>query len=252
MEWATKRRLLYGTVTVVFTLALSAFVVTQYIIPNPTCFDSKKNGFEVGIDCGGTCALKCSSEIIPLSVIWARTLPVGTSTYDVVGLIENKNINNAPRDVPYRFTVFNKNGDQLFARNGTTTIAVEDELPIIIQNVSLTDVPYKTVLTLLPTLHYVKEERTQTPPIKTVRTKQEDGDIPRVYLTVKNTEQLTFSNLPVRIILYDNNNNAIGVGETFISFLDKEEQEELVFTWKQPFTDPVSRIGVYYELPSSH
>ena len=250
MEWATRRRLLYGIVTVIFTLALSAFVVTRYILPDPTCFDNKKNGFEVDVDCGGTCSLKCSSEVVPLSVIWSRALPVGTSTYDIVGLIENKNINNTPRDVPYKFTIFNKNGDQIFARFGTTTIAVEDELPIIIQNISLNDMPYKTVLTLMPTKHYTAVERNPVPPIKTLRTRQEEGDIPRVYVTVKNTQQLTFTHLPVRIVLYDDDNNALGVGETFITFLDKEEQKDLVFTWKQPFSMPISRISVYYELPT--
>ena len=251
MQWATKRRLLYGTVTIIFTVAVSAFVVTRYILPNPSCFDTKKNGFEVEVDCGGTCTLKCSSEVIPLKVTWARALPVSTSTYDIVGLIENKNINNAPHDVVYQFTVYDKEGTSIYTHNGTTTISVEDELPIIIQSVHLSGVPYKTVLTLPPVKHYTAQEKSQTPPIKTLHIREEDGDIKRVYVTIKNTQQITFANLPVRIILYDDNNNALGVGETFVSFLDKEEQKDLVFTWKLAFPKIVSRIDVYYQLPKS-
>jgi hypothetical protein len=238
-------------VTIIFTLAVSAFVVTHYIVPDPTCFDTKKNGFEVGIDCGGECSLMCDSDVVPLTVLWARALPTGTSTYDIVGLIENKNINNAPLDVPYTFTVFNKEGNQLFMYNGTTSISVDDDMPLVLQNILLVDAPYNTVLTLHPTKHYVTPEKDGAPPIKTLRDRYEEGDTSRVYVTIKNVTQKTFSHLPVRIILYDDNNNAIGVGETVVPYLNKEEQQELVFTWRTPFTVPIARTRVYYQFSSS-
>lgn len=249
MEWSTKRKLLYGFSTILFVLAIGALIVTNFLLPDPTCFDGKKNGFEVGIDCGGTCSLQCTSQVIPLQVLWARALPVGTSTYDVVGLIANKNINNAPKGVGYTFVIYNKNGDLIFTKQGTTTISVDDDMPIIIQGVPLSDTPFQTVLTLAPAKHYATGEKSPIPPIRTVRTKIEDGSPTRLYVTIQNTKEVTFSSLPVRVILYDDQDNAIAVGQTVVPFLDKEEQKDLVYVWDQGFSSPPARIRVYYELP---
>jgi cytochrome c-type biogenesis protein CcmE len=248
MEWATKRRLLYGTVTVFFTLAVATFIFQNTLFPDPTCFDTKKNGFEVGVDCGGVCSLKCVSEITPIQVRWARTLPVGEDRYDIVGLVENKNIDNAPRDLPYQFTIYNAEGRLIFTYNGTTTVPVSDDKPIIIQNKVVNGIPDKTLLTLSPVSHYVAKEAPREAILKTLRVRHEEGEIPRVYVTVQNTTQDTFASLPVRVILYDEDKNAIGAGETIIPFLNKEEQKELVFTWNQPFTKPVASTRVYYDL----
>lgn len=248
MEWSTRRRLLYGVSTAIFTLAVTGFIVTKFLLPEPSCFDGKKNGFEIGIDCGGTCALKCSSEIIPLQVLWARTLPVGTSTYDIVGLVANKNINNAPKAVTYSFTVFNKEGQTIFIKQGTTTISVDDDVPIMIQNVPLADIPFQTVLALSPAKHFATSEKNPIPPIRTLRTKIESGNPTRLYLTIQNTKQITFANLPVRVILYDDADNAIAAGQTVVPFLNKEEQKDLVYLWNSEFTSSVARIRVYYEL----
>lgn len=249
MEWSTRRKLLYGVSTAIFTLAITGFIVTKFLLPSPSCFDGKKNAFEVGIDCGGTCALQCSSQTIPLQVLWARALPVGTSTYDIVGLIANKNINNAPKAVMYMFTVYNKEGQTIFVNQGTTTISVDDDMPIIIQSVPLADIPSQTVLALAPAKHYATSEKSPISPIRTVRTKIEDGTPARLYVTIQNTKQITFADLPVRVILYDDQDNAIAAGKTVVPFLNKEEQKDLVYLWDNQFPSSVARIRVYYEFP---
>jgi cytochrome c-type biogenesis protein CcmE len=245
MDWSSSRKLLYGTSFFVVVLGVVIFSLRTVLFPDPTCFDNKKNGFESGIDCGGTCSLRCSAEVSPLSVLWARALPVGNNMYDIVGVIENTNINNAPKAVAYTFDIYDRGGTKIYTYSGTTTVPVDDDKPIIIQNILLQQVPNKTILTIAQASHYAAAEKPTSPNIKVLRSTYEAGDVPRVYVTIQNTKQTRFESVPVSVILYDENQNAIAAGETIVPSLEREEQKALVFTWREPFTGQVARIRPY-------
>lgn len=248
MEWSTKRKIIYALSAFICLGAIAVFIFQNILFPDPSCVDKKRNGFESGVDCGGICSLRCENEIIPLQALWSRVLPAGSSTYDIVGLVQNKNINNAPIKVPYTFNIYNTSGAVIKTIHGTTTVPVEDDAPIVIQNVPFSETPARSVLSLEKVNHYLAKEKVATPPIRTVRTRFENGAIPRLYASIQNVTQTPFASLPVSVILYDENQNAIGVGETVVQYLDKEEQKELVFTWNQEITGSVSKIRLYYEL----
>lgn len=250
MDWSMRRKVIYGVTTLFFFMAVGAFLFQNILFPDPTCFDNEKNGYESGIDCGGTCSLKCSSEVMPIKVLWSRALPAGEGRYDFVSLIENKNIDNAPRDVGFSFSAYSREGAEVFSYTGTTTISVEDEKPIILADQIVNGIPDRVVLTLFPAYHYAAKERPKTTLVRTVRVRHEEGDISRAYVTVKNMTQKTFVDLPVRVVLYDAQRNAIAAGETRIKLLGPEEEPELVFTWKVPFDGDVASTVVYYDFKS--
>ncbi|MDQ5962712.1 MAG: hypothetical protein QG653_519 [Patescibacteria group bacterium] len=250
MDWSTKRKVTYGVATIFFIFAIGAYLFQNVLFPEPTCFDVKQNGFEVGVDCGGECALRCTSEIVPIKVTWARALSVGNNRYDLVGLVENKNIDNTPKEIGYKFSVFGKDGAEIFVYTGTTTISVEDEKPIIVSNKLVNGTPDKTTLTIFPAQHFTANEKPKSPLVRTLRVRHEDGDIPRVYVTLKNMTQKSFADLPVRVVLYDSNRNAIAAGETLIKSLNPEAEPEIVFTWNERFSSPVASTVVYYDFKS--
>lgn len=245
MNWYTRRKLFYllGTTATIITLFLYFF--RNILFPTPTCFDNKQNGYESGIDCGGTCSLRCSDEIIPLSIIWSRALQTGTTTYDFVTMISNKNIDNTSRVLGYSFTAYDETGNQLIVVNGTTTTPVDTDFPIIKQNITLPQKPKEIVVKLFDTPHFTVAEKPTSPTIRSINTRYESGDIPRVYTTIINTKRITISNLPVRVVLYDINDNAIASGETIINFLDKEGSQDITFTWNNPLSQSPSKIRIY-------
>ena len=245
MDWSNKRKLLYGLSGVALSIGAVLFFFRDDFFPKPTCADNKKNGFEIGVDCGGVCALRCQSEVTPLSVVWARAIPTSTSTYDLVGIISNKNINNAPKSVAYTFTAYDPLGAVMFTESDTTAVLVEDDIPVMIQNVVSYKQPGTVTLTLSPASHYTAQEKSTSPSIKVLESTYEPGEKPRVYVTVKNMTLAPMYDLPIRVILFDQNQNAIGAGESVIQVLEREEEKKIVLTWKQPFTETVARIRVY-------
>ena len=62
---------------------------------------------------------------------------------------------------------------------------------------------------------------------------------------IVNTKRLEINNLPVRVVLFDDKDNAYAVGQSLIPYLEKEGAQEIIFTWDEPLPVPPTRIGVY-------
>lgn len=244
MEWATRRRSIYAIGTIAFLIASGVYFFRATLFPVPTCFDSKKNGMEAGIDCDGACALRCTASVAPLVVEWSRIVPIGPKTYDLVAMIANKNTTSAPLASLYTFTLTDAQGMLLGTYTGTTSVLVGSSFPLIVQNITLPQAPAHMSVDLTPTPFYVTGDQSTFTPIRITDTSYEPGDITRVHVVVRNTTRSVFLQLPLRVIVYDDTNNAIGVGESIIPKLNKEEEKDIVFTWPNGFAHP-SKIRAY-------
>lgn len=245
-NWSLKRRWIYASAVVFFIAASSLYVFRDTIFPEPSCFDAKQNGFESGVDCGGGCSLRCKEEVIPLSVLWSRALKTSSTTYDFVALISNKNIDNAPKEILYIFTAYDAEGKELYTSKGKTRVPIDGDFPVVLQNIPLSKAPTELGLQIQSEVpHYKVLEKPVTPTLRIAGTRYEAGSIPRVYATITNMKRLPFSNLPVRVVLYDALGNAYGTGETIIPYLGKEATQEVVFTWNGAFQESPTKIRIF-------
>lgn len=244
MSWNSRRKFIYALATLVFCTALTVYVLRDVIFPNPTCFDQKHNGFEAGVDCGGECSLRCDSEVIPLEVVWARFIPVSNGAYDLVGMVSNKNINNASHVLGYTFTLYDAQGNTI-ERSGTTTSPVDGDFPIIVQSVHLTRQPVSISLSLQDTPHYRSEERPTDPTLRTGNELYEPGSIPRLSFMVMNTKRVVLRNTPIKVILFDEKDNAYAVAQTVVPELNKEEVKDITVTWDNPLPFAPTKIRIY-------
>lgn len=245
MNWDTKQKVLYALSAVIVILGVGVFVLRDAIFPAPTCVDHKQNGFESGIDCGGTCALVCSKDVSPLKVVWSKAVTVGANMYDLVALVTNANINNASPQLGYRFIVYDKNAIPITILNGTTTAPLDGKFPIVISGVPLKVVPNNVVVKLNDGPHFTVKESPTAPTLRVTDRHFEGGEISRVYATLVNTKRLEINNLPVRVLLYDTNENVYAVGETIVPLIPKEGVKEVSFTWHNPLPKTPTRIEVY-------
>lgn len=243
--WSKRRKMLYGAGVLITILALGIYFFRDTLFPTPTCFDQKQNGYEGGVDCGGICNLRCSQEIVPLSVKWSRAVKTGQNSYDLMALVSHKNIDSAPHGVRYLFTVFSKSGKEIKQIEGSTIVPLGD-FPVVKQNVELLEEPGEVSITLASKQEYYKTlENPSSPSLRVSNTRYEQGSIPRVYAMVTNTTRIPFRDVPVRVVLYDLDGNAYAGGETIISSLAKESSQEVVFTWNDAFPLNPAKISVY-------
>jgi hypothetical protein len=245
MDWNTRRKILYGVATSSIVLALSMYLLRDTIFPVPTCSDKKQNGYEIGVDCGGSCQLRCQSEVVPLSTLWARALKTPEGAYDLVAMVSNKNVDNASLKSTYMFTAYDSSGVIIATTTGRITTPIDGDFPIIMQGVPLPKTPETLSLSLFDGPHYTVTENPTSPTLRISNIRYEAGAIPRVYALLQNTKRVEVRNLPVHVVLYDENNNAYAVGTTFVETLDKEQSREIVFTWNAPLASTPVKIRIY-------
>lgn len=236
MDWATKRRIIYTSTAIVLIVVYSLYHFRDVISPPPTCFDGKANGLESDIDCGGNCSLMCTNEVKPLTVEWSSFIKTEDKTYDLVALVSNKNINNDATSTQYVFNLIDKNGKTIFESKGEEVSPVNSSFPIILQNIKIKEPPSKLLVYLSQNKHYKTKLNGNKTLIKVTSNRIEEGDdISRVYATIVNNTLDTLLKVKVRVVLFDENKNAVGVGETVVERLTDEEEKQIIWTWKTPF-----------------
>ncbi len=245
MEWQTRRKIIYALSVIVIIVAFLIYIFREQISPTPTCFDTKQNNFESGIDCGGTCNRMCDQEVIPLSVLWTWYLKTSDNVYDLVAMISNTNTNNSAYAVSYTFTTYNEKGDVIDVFTGSAKTPIASDFPIIRQDVYLKEEPKNVTFTIKDDTHFKVAEKTTSPIVRISGERYEDGEKSRVYAIVKNMKQVRIMDLKVRVLLYDQDNNVYAVGKTEIPFLEQEENREISFTWKEKLPFAPLRIKVY-------
>lgn len=245
MDWSEKRKIMYAAAFLFVLISGGIFGFRKTLFPDPTCVDTKQNGYETGVDCGGECARKCIAEITPIHVDWARALPISSGVYDLVGFLSNHNSDSAPLTLTAVFNVYDQTGKPIYTKRVNTTPPAATDFPVIIQNVYFSSPPKTVTVTLEEGTWYRIPSRFESTQISTVQTRFENGDTPRVYATLRNLTRESFGKIPVRVVLYDITETAIGSGETILDGLNKEETKDVVFTWKEPFKEPPVLIRVY-------
>ncbi|MEZ0208757.1 MAG: hypothetical protein ACAH17_01100, partial [Candidatus Paceibacterota bacterium] len=185
MNWSGKRKFIYAAGVCLAIVLIGIYTFRATLFPSPSCFDTKQNGYETGIDCGGVCSLRCSSEIIPLSVTWARAMQTSSTTYDFVALVSNKNIDNTPKSIGYTFTAYDSTGNIMATKSGATVVPVDGDFPVIEQRVVLASIPTSVSATVTSNVpHYKVVENPTVPTIRIAGTRYEAGSTPRVYATI--------------------------------------------------------------------
>ena len=66
MTWGLKRQIFYVIVLLLFVTVFAFIILYPTFNKAPSCIDGKQNGNETGIDCGGSCANACLSQVSPL------------------------------------------------------------------------------------------------------------------------------------------------------------------------------------------
>ncbi len=134
MDWYTKRKVLLLSVFILILLSTTVYLFRGVIFPSPTCNDGKKNGIELGVDCGGSCLLVCASEYKPLTVSLAKAIKTGPGVYDILILIDNPNLNMSPKMLSVVVDLYDNNGKNFKTLRSVSPAFSGSEIPVFNQN----------------------------------------------------------------------------------------------------------------------
>ncbi len=248
-KWAAnkKKKILIGFGIVILLIAAYIF----YHIENSkvaTCFDGIQNGGESGVDCGGSCTRVCIDEVRNLVVWWERPFRVSTGVYNTVAYIENQNLYSGLRSIDYEFRLYDENNVLVSEPvYGSTFIEPNKRTAIFAPGIQTGEKDAYTSF-----FKIISYQDWQRAPQNFSYTLFEVGDTvlsnqdtaPKISADIENRTFLNFVDVPVVVVVYNEENNAIAASQTYIDELNQGDTETVYYSWPEPFGENVSRIEV--------
>lgn len=241
--WADRRRFMIIGGASLVALTLLAGLGIAIVYEAPSCMDLKQNQDEEGVDCGGSCALLCATQVQQLRPTLARALPTSFGRTDAVVYVENRNQDAEAKGAKYEIEVFDEAGVLLGAKTGTIDIPARATVPIFVPGVvqgvtaaprafvTFTDIPWRMA-------------RGETEPLVVGRTDLADGESPRITVTVENPSPHTTHDRVLVATVFNASGIAIAASQTIVPSVPGLGSSEAVFTWNAPFPEPAARVEV--------
>lgn len=254
MTWAEHRKLSYIALVLIVVAGIGFVTYRQLTKETPTCYDNKRNGGEVGVDCGGPCTFYCPGELANPQVRWSRSFQITPGVFQAVAYIEHNYPGAAAQKIHYTFKFYNDNGTLIAEKAGSTFLGPMGRTAIVepIVRIGSSVTPSITRLFISPPLPWEKiSPNFSQVVIKTDRTALETfatglpGQLgTRVTVTVENTSRYSFTNLDVVAILYNADDNAITASKAVLPSLIGEQSSTMTFTWPFEMPETVARIEI--------
>lgn len=247
MTWRAKRQSIGIGIVLAIILFFVARLIIGYLSIEPTCFDREHNGDELGIDCGGSCALKCSFETRDLVTTWQRVTRVTDGVYSAVAYIENQNTGSGAYNVPYRFRLYDENNLIVSERTGKTYIGSNDRFAIVESNFDTgSRIPSRAFFEFLQEPIWQKISDKYNQRLILVRNQKTEilNGRPRIIATLENTTLNHISDVQASVIVYDTVDNVIQTGSTMVPQINANGTVDIFFTWPESFSAEVGRVEI--------
>lgn len=236
-SWATNRKLQYlGIIALIFLIFVGG-PFYFFVYQKPTCSDGRKNGSELGVDCGGSCRLLCRQDVSePVSRWDPRLFKVSEGSYSVLAYFENPNVTGEVLSAPYRFQLYDADGILVTERRNQTFIPKASTFAVFEGNIQTGKrIPTRATFEFTDKLVWTRNLEVGPDIQITNKALIKDDSSPRVDATVSNRSLGDVPNIELVAIVYDGSGNAIGSSRTFLEDLGKGESKNVVFTWPYPF-----------------
>jgi hypothetical protein len=250
MSWAGRRRLVILIIIGAVVVAFLSIVLISALYKAPSCSDGVQNQGEAGIDCGGPCALLCSAQEQPPTVLFTKTVTNGEGRIDVVADVENKNSDAAAKNVPYVITLYDANQMLIGQASGMLDLPPNASVPVFAPSVASGNQAVKgAFLDIDPTSLQWFSMPTDTRVVPTIVTAGLGGTIsaPRVEATLANPSTAPLTNVQVIVFVHDGAGNIIASSATVVPTIPAQGQATAFFTWNGAFSGvpgPIEAIPV--------
>lgn len=238
-RWSSRRKFLVSLLIVLGVLILIGIPAYLATRETPNCGNGKLDGDETGVDCGGSCQLLCTPEILPLITKGdARLLKIATSTYEAVVLVQNPNITGSVLRAPYTFTIYSgTNSKPVKVINSDTYVGRNSTFALFAGPFTLDDTAsYRAVFTFSPGLVWQKAGDTlPTLAVSDMNLVTSTSSAPRLETNVSNYGDLDMTNVEVVALLSDASGNIIAAGKTFLDQVSAGKSEPVSFSWPNQF-----------------
>ncbi len=231
-SWSKNRKITYALIVIIAVIGLIGIPSFLLFYKAPTCFDGKQNGSETGLDCGGKCTRLCQSSFLTPSVTWAKIENVVPGIYNAAAYIVNPNNEGEAKDVPYKMSLFDKEGMLITETFGTVTIPPHRNTLAFSGSIKVEkSIPAKVVFEFTSQPNWYKKADTLAELVVLSSDYEEGGQNSSLMVSLKNNSLNILNNIGVYVILKDKDGNAIGFSKTILDSISPKSSIIAPFTW---------------------
>jgi len=252
--WAFKRKSITFGIFLLFVLLFVALPAYYFTRSSPKCTNLIQDGDETGVDCGGSCALLCKPETLPLITRGeARINRISSSSYTASVLVENPNLSGEVKRAKYNLSIYSSGvKDPVKVFNKETYIGPNSTFALFEGPFTLTGSgPFRAVFEWEDGLIWEKN---------VVSSALIGVESPNLLITATSSQRLearlinrstkSISNVEVVAILSDIDGNTVASSKTFVDFIEAGDSAPISFSWPEPFASvPVTTKILPHPLP---
>ena len=236
--WSGKRRFTYATIAIVAAVIIVAVPAFFLLYQAPSCTDGKKDGDELGIDCGGSCTRLCPTSFIAPSVSWTRFENIAPGIYNVAAYVVNPNPGVQAAGVPYIFTLYDDHADVIATTIGTMTIpAGRDTLAFAGSVRTGGKTPFRATFAFTAPMEWSYGNDILSSVSVLNQDYVDTSSDSSLQVTLANRSATPTGRITVYVILMDKNKNVLDFSKTVIDSI------RAMGTAVAPFTWPTSHNG---------
>lgn len=233
------KQLVFGVVYIVVILVIG-YGIYYWLHPQPTCFDKIQNQNEEGVDCGLVCGNSCHI-IMPLEVLSVKLFKVAEGDYDILTEIRNPNPDYGSSKIDYDLVLMGQSDEELNRQNYSFYILPGQTKHMVLNlannNLNITRAQIEVKNIEWDKLNLFDPQLISFP----VKNKQFNGV--EFGAVVLNDSDFDFDTIDVAVILYDQNNNILGVNQSNINTLLSRTERYFKVLWPAPI-EGVFRVDV--------
>ncbi len=250
MSWASRRKSIYTLSFFLVIIIIVSIFIFSLVKKAPSCFDNIQNQKETGIDCGGPCSKLCRAEFTDPFVLWTRWSKVLSSgTYAILAYAENPNVGVGAQNVPYTFSIRDKDGILLYQGSGVTYIPADPIFVVYTDGVNIGDkIPARIEFNFGSAINWQKTENKEIGLMAVSKDLINEDTKPKLLATIKNITLNPIQNIQSVAILYDVDGNAVAFSKTMIDSIAPNSTSNIVFTWPETFTAKVFKEDIVSEI----
>ncbi len=247
MDWGKRQK--FKILAVIWTIILvfaGIFVYKKFFNKDPNCFDGIQNQDEMGIDCGGICALLCPLDSRPPIVKYNRLFKAGPGSYTALALVENPNQGVFATNMYYVFKVYDEKNILLAEIPGQTFIPPGREFPVFEHSILTGNrVASKITFDINDDSIQWQKGDFMDPNIKITNVQHVIVDTrSRITADIENGEVYPIKGVEVVAVVYDEEGNAHESSSTVIDYVSPNDKTNISFTWNYKFDFDVSKIDI--------
>lgn len=230
--WRVRRQFI-ALLIVGLLIGSAGFLFIRNLLPEPTCFDNRRNQKEEDTDCGGSCLPCIFRNKRPVEVFWIRITPVRGGVHTAVAEVKNPNSALGISKFGYTLKLFDDKDALVIEKKGASFLYADEVAHIVETNLRSERVIVRGVLEIGKTDYVIRDDN---PPDliageKELRVLPQNGIITELRARLFNRTLYDFRNVAAHAILLDKNQNALAVSSLVLEEVRGGEAKEIRFFW---------------------